>query len=168
MHKIYLMKTDRFIKIGITSNNIQHRLRQVQTGCPLDIYFVRYWVVGTREIATQIEKRIHFELGDRNTHGEWFKNLHEESKTIRKILLDYGVVFESGIDIKTGVKGSFSNEATDIMQSILKATDAKDVERMIKISKRIELMPEKAIYDKVSKFFSEKLLEVDHSRRSTK
>lgn len=77
---IYSMYAGNYIKIGITSN-INSRIKQVQTGCPISIHKVIYKKALNRSEALKSEKNLHLLFSENNTFGEWFHrtivDLHE-------------------------------------------------------------------------------------------
>lgn len=71
MEKIYVLrgKSTNFFKIGRTSQPVEWRLQQLQTGCPfeIEIYatFPTFW-------PAEIEKFLHTYLAEFRASGEWF------------------------------------------------------------------------------------------------
>jgi hypothetical protein len=157
-HKVYLMRTERFIKIGITSGDIHKRLAAIQTGCPITIHTVQYWRTKTRDISLCIEKEIHKLLEYRNTHGEWFKNVSKNASSVREVLSNYGINFDDFKIIYLGRADVVSTEADDILNSINKCVKYKDHDRLIKLSKRIDEMPETLIYRDICSQYQDAIL----------
>ena len=67
---VYFMSTADHMKIGI-SKNLDSRIKQVQTGCPIQLRRVEYVVVENRDVALSLEKMLHNELRDLNTFDKW-------------------------------------------------------------------------------------------------
>lgn len=141
MHKVYVMKTIGYVKIGVTSDNIESRLKSVQTGCPIFIHQVNYWEIKTRALAFNIEKDLHKILADRNTYGEWFRNTRLHSSQIRKVIEEYGIDFDDLNVVFLGKKQTASSgEIQDISKNIKRAVRQNNIERLIGLGKRIEAM----------------------------
>lgn len=62
-------------KIGIT-NNLNRRLRQIQTGNPHPLQITHYIESETRGQAIKIEREIHHLLAVTKMVGEWFRLDH--------------------------------------------------------------------------------------------
>jgi hypothetical protein len=63
------MKATDYFKIGIT-NSLTKRLLALQTGNPIKLYIVRYYLIYTD--ANKLEKLIHNYLSEYHIHLEWF------------------------------------------------------------------------------------------------
>ncbi len=100
-----MMRTDRFVKIGVTSSSILERVKAVQTGTPTPIYYVAYYVVKDRATAFALEKELHYKLDRRRTYGEWFFNLKDNASEITEVLLSYGLKKEDKKEINIQSKG---------------------------------------------------------------
>jgi len=59
------------IKIGVT-DNVQNRIKQLQTGNPSEIVLVMHFECNSREHAFNLEKTIHEILKGQRLFGEWF------------------------------------------------------------------------------------------------
>lgn len=76
MEKIYVLRGrgTNFFKIGRTSQSIESRIQQLQTGCPFEIEvyatFPTFW-------PAEMEKFLHAYLSEFRTSGEWF-NVEQE------------------------------------------------------------------------------------------
>lgn len=63
----------KFVKIGICKeNNIQRRIKNLQTGNP---YPIKIEWVEEREVSNKAEKYLHQCFSDKRVHGEWFEGL---------------------------------------------------------------------------------------------
>ena len=160
MHKLYAMKADSYVKIGITSVEIGKRLSQVQTGCPIAIHSVNYWIIESREKAREIERTLHERLAGRNTFGEWFKSVNDYSKTLSRTLKEFGIDPSSFTTKTICKKMRGSKESQNISRSIKRCLDNGDIDRLIKVGKRIEIMPEKAEYDRVCEEYQKAITEI--------
>lgn len=71
MEKIYVLrgKGTNFFKIGRTSQSVDSRIQQLQTGCPFEIEvyatFPTFW-------PAEMEKFLHAYLDEFRSSGEWF------------------------------------------------------------------------------------------------
>ncbi|MCG8434417.1 MAG: GIY-YIG nuclease family protein [Gammaproteobacteria bacterium] len=65
----------RYIKIGITSQGLMTRLRNIQTGNPRRLEFISCFLFQNREQAEDIESRVLGKHQNKTPHltvGEWF------------------------------------------------------------------------------------------------
>ena len=158
-HKVYMMVADNFIKIGVTQLDIQERIKSVQTGCPLPITTVHYWIVNGRSQAFSIEREIHKRISRFNTFGEWFIRSKNAVKDINEVLNSHGN-FEynrvenltHGISRRTIHKGTNS---INILYEIQSCVRFKRYDKLLKLHEEIENLPEKALYDRVCKKYNE-------------
>lgn len=113
---LYLMEveTDGFfaIKIGI-SKNVEYRIAQLQTGCPLEIKCSVWFLMSDNE-ARWIEGILHDLFRESRTHGEWFSVMPEE--IIKKI---FQLVEAHDIDCKTIVDGGCSKNRVKYIKSVM-------------------------------------------------
>ena len=160
-HKVYMMKADNFIKIGVTQLDINDRIKAVQTGCPLPITGVHYWIVNNRRQSFLIEKEIHKKISRYNTFGEWFIKNDNVIREINQVFEYYGD-FECtkienlthGICHRTIHKGTGS---VNILHEINKCVKYKTHDKLLELHKKIEELPEKQIYDRVCKKYNDAL-----------
>lgn len=76
---IYLLRCEEhsYYKIGIT-NNLQKRLKEIQTGTPDKIYFVDFY---ESKYARKIESGLHRFFEHKHRNNEWFElSLEDEVK----------------------------------------------------------------------------------------
>lgn len=66
---VYLVHASGHWKIGV-SQNVEQRLREIQTGCPYRVEIVKFW---KSENATKVEKALHHRFAEHRMEGEWFK-----------------------------------------------------------------------------------------------
>jgi len=109
---LYIMQTDLYFKVGVTSTSIFKRMKQIQTGCPTPIRNIHYYSYCFKQDALDAEKLLHNNFSKHNTFGEWFKefsryvsisegilNIKFEKieLEINKTLKDYKIVFTKKI-----------------------------------------------------------------------
>ena len=83
MGYVYLIKssvTDKF-KIGITKQNINKRLKSLQTGNSEKLELIYYY---ESDFYTKIEKTLHNQFSHNRLEGEWFNLSFEESFHFKK------------------------------------------------------------------------------------
>lgn len=70
---LYVLRAGEFYKVGL-SKNIERRIKDLQTGCPLPIELVELYQVRLRgdERAYRLESLVHKSLKEYQTIGEWF------------------------------------------------------------------------------------------------
>lgn len=165
------MKADNFIKIGVTQLDIQERMKAVQTGCPLPITGVHYWIVSNRKQSFLIEREIHEKISRYSTFGEWFIRDSNAIKEIKQVLSSHGnfeyVKVEDithGICHRTISKGIRS---INILHEIQSCVKFKRHHKLLKLYEKIESLPEKAIYDKVCKRYNEAIKILENSYKSS-
>lgn len=130
---VYFMSTADHMKIGI-SKNLDSRIKQVQTGCPIQLRRVEYVVVDNRDIALSLEKMLHNEFSDLNTFGEWFYlvkncNIGRRRKTI---LSKFNI---NKIETLFDLKKDFYNEKSGIIFDEINKIHFSDIPFDEKISK---------------------------------
>jgi predicted GIY-YIG superfamily endonuclease len=91
MRYLYIiqMKGTLYYKIGV-SNNLNKRLSTLQTGNPIKLYIVRYYLIYTD--ANRLEKLIHNYLSEYHIHLEWFCISVDILKDIETIINKYNVI----------------------------------------------------------------------------
>jgi predicted GIY-YIG superfamily endonuclease len=91
MKYIYIiqMKGTLYYKIGV-SNNLNKRLSTLQTGNPIKLYIVRYYLIYTD--ANRLEKLIHSYLSEYHIHLEWFCISVDILKDIESIIKKHNVI----------------------------------------------------------------------------
>ena len=67
---VYLLKADKFYKIGVTNSDITKRVKALQTGNPYKIEIISY--IRTQK-ALNIEHKLHNKFCDKRMVGEWFE-----------------------------------------------------------------------------------------------
>ncbi len=66
---LYLLKADKFYKIGVASN-VKSRIKTLQTGCMYKIDLVSKWELDKPVVE---ERKLHKIFSSKRVHGEWFK-----------------------------------------------------------------------------------------------
>jgi len=140
-HKVYIMRTTNFSKIGITSGSIKNRINQVQTGTPTKIYRVEYFIVRNRTTALMIEAELHEKLKRRRTYGEWFKNLRHASKELTNSLKELGINREDAKIIELGRAEYSEDELSIVSCNIDKCLKDTDFDRLIGLGKKLMINP---------------------------
>lgn len=84
--ELYLMQNGDFLKVGI-SDNPTRRIKDMQTGNPIEITLLQSKVFGSRFKAEQAESRLHNKLKSLRLHvrGEWFNKCDEVFKEFSKV-----------------------------------------------------------------------------------
>ena len=100
--KVYLLKAGDYYKIGV-SNNINERIKQLQTGCPHKIT-----CIGKIEYcdALKTEKRLHRMFKDSNTYGEWYKPDNISQMILQKIFGEIGECSDE--ELKRAMRGIYN------------------------------------------------------------
>ena len=86
---LYLIQFGEFVKVGI-SNDPTARLRTIQSGLPAEATMPYYAVLPKREMAVDLEKRVHQKLQDRRARGEWFRVSVDEAVAVVDDLCRWG------------------------------------------------------------------------------
>jgi hypothetical protein len=56
-------------KIGVTKNNVEKRIKQLQTGCPDEIILINQY---KSDVYRKIESWLHRKFKSKKVEGEWF------------------------------------------------------------------------------------------------
>lgn len=72
---VYLLKSGKYYKIGLTRQRIESRVKQLQRGVPYTIEIVRTHIVNDPEAT---EGHLHARLADRRKAGEWFDLVRDD------------------------------------------------------------------------------------------
>ena len=140
-HKVYIMRTDNFSKIGITSSSIESRMKQVQTGTPTKIHRIEYYIVKDRATAFRVEKSLHNKLKSRRTYGEWFKNLRNASSELTLVLAELGLHREDMRVLDYGRTHKVDDELAIVSKNIDKCLRDTDFDRLVGLGKKIMVNP---------------------------
>lgn len=136
-HKLYVMRTTGFVKVGVTSQPIEKRVRAVQTGTPTPIFYVSYFIVNSRERAFAIEKAIHKKLQRRRTYGEWFSNVRENSKELHEVLSEYSINKSDEITLSITDGKFIPDEISRAYDNIVKYTKNKERYKLAGLGSKI-------------------------------
>ena len=69
---VYIIENGSFIKIGVAVDPTD-RVRSLNTGSPIKATLYRSRVYESRDVAMQVERRLHRYFSQRRANGEWFK-----------------------------------------------------------------------------------------------
>lgn len=117
-HKIYILYTGLFCKIGVTSRNIEDRIKEIQTNCPLPIYAYRYFGNLSKGNAYHIESKLKEHLSKHLSFGEWYKQFPNIKKSVSYLIQQHTCE-----DFNTRVIQTKNNRFEDI--SIRKLNEIK-------------------------------------------
>lgn len=70
MGKVYFLTDTKNVKIGFTGGDVYKRLKQLNTGSPLQLYILG-WIEG--DLQTEKELHMKFSHLRLKQNGEWFK-----------------------------------------------------------------------------------------------
>jgi hypothetical protein len=73
------------VKIGFTSNDIDNRIAQLQTGNPRKLHLVYLYEFASIEMAKQAERMCHWKLKKHQSTGEWFHYSDEVFSTLKAL-----------------------------------------------------------------------------------
>lgn len=91
---VYLLcnpSNDTF-KIGVTKNEIEKRIKQLETGNDEDIFIASYHYT---QYPYRLEKMLHTHFGLYNVNREWFR--FEDNMIPSKVFNDYCTEFENTV-----------------------------------------------------------------------
>lgn len=77
-------------KVGMTKNDPEKRLRQLQTGHPYELHIVD---VFASQNARYVEKMVHHEYASVNTKNEWFELTPEQVGKFRNLCEKYENIY---------------------------------------------------------------------------
>ena len=86
IHKIYILYTGVYCKIGVTSRPVEVRLKEIQTSCPLPIHKYDYLSELSKGDAFHIENELKKHLSDHLIFGEWYKEFDNISRSVYFLL----------------------------------------------------------------------------------
>jgi len=99
--QLYILTAGEYYKIGITKS-IRNRIKQIQTGCPIDIRDVYFVEFDNRAQALEAERKLHTFFTEASTSGEWFlskqgwlKNAEDAIRVIKNDLLVYLKIYKT-------------------------------------------------------------------------
>lgn len=81
---VYLLgdwEKEGFYKIGVTKDNLERRIKKLQTGNSGEIYVINYFET---EHPFFLEKQLHFKYQGKRAIGEWFELTNEEVLNFEK------------------------------------------------------------------------------------
>lgn len=80
--KIYIVKGEKFYKIGLTRGSVESRLKSLQTGSPASLKLVH--VIETKD-PEKLERELHRVFAHKRVQGEWFALEDTDLDTLRRI-----------------------------------------------------------------------------------
>ena len=84
---VYLIRNSHFeYKIGMTKQNVNKRLKQLQTGNSEDLELVKYLMV---ENYKKVEKSLHNHFSNKRLNREWFNLSKKDIENFEKFVLNY-------------------------------------------------------------------------------
>lgn len=84
---VYLIRNSHFeYKIGMTKQNVNKRLKQLQTGNSEDLELVKYLMV---ENYKKVEKSLHNHFSNKRLNREWFNLSKKDIENFEKCVLNY-------------------------------------------------------------------------------
>ncbi len=105
-HRVYVLLTGSYCKIGVTTRDVRHRVRELQTGCPFTIYSAITFSNMPRFKAFELESYIRTYLSKHHFNGEWYLELPQMRKTIGIAINEiYGIKVDVS-EIKISDKGA--------------------------------------------------------------
>lgn len=81
---LYLMRCERFIKVGIAAD-VERRRARLQLTNPFPVTVARKYGFGDRHYAYLAERASHQDLADHRVYGEWFD---ADFETIEGVVVD--------------------------------------------------------------------------------
>lgn len=132
IHKIYVLYTGVFCKIGVTSRSVEDRLKEIQVSCPLPIY--SYDVISplSKGMAYHIENLLKTELSTHLTQGEWYKQfpnvLHSISYLIKTNCLETYTLERKNTKLKR-----FEDISIKVLNEIKSLRAKQDINKLSKL-----------------------------------
>jgi len=93
IHKIYILYTGMFCKIGVTKRKVTDRIKEIQTSCPLPISHYSELSNLSKGDAYHIENELKSHLSHHLIQGEWYKEFNGVSKSVKFKLQEIGKDF---------------------------------------------------------------------------
>lgn len=125
-HKVYIMRTTLFSKIGVTMRNIETRVKEIQTSCPLPIHEVIYIPGLPKYVAYELERAIKEHLSDHHSYGEWYKDFDNLSKSLTFVLRKFSHDGLSPKKLNTS-NNKFEDVSVQFISRIKKMSQTKDL-----------------------------------------
>lgn len=86
IHKIYILYTGVFCKVGVTTRNVETRLKEIQTSCPLPIYKYSYISNLSKADSFYIENKLKTHLENHHIKGEWYREFPNLIKSLSYLI----------------------------------------------------------------------------------
>jgi len=136
IHKIYILYTGVFCKIGVTKRNVSDRLKEIQTSCPIPIHkFVEISGLD-KGTAYHIENEMKKHLSDHLVFGEWYKEFHGIEKSIKFKLSEIGTIYKC-LDFNTK-NNKFQDLSIRILNNIKNFSKENDISSLSSLSNNIK------------------------------
>ncbi|MEE8289753.1 MAG: GIY-YIG nuclease family protein [Nitrosomonadaceae bacterium] len=132
------------IKVGV-ANNVQKRIKQLQTGNPFELLLVMHFECNDRRHAFHVEKTIHEILDGQRLCGEWFR---VSKSRLMKVINGLGSKHE--IECLTQEMDLFERQQAGIAASLRKKVRSRDKEVWdLKLAIKRGKLARKAYIDKL-------------------
>ena len=157
---IYVMVAKPYMKIGI-SRDVQRRIKEVQTGCPVRITRCIFMNVGNTQQAETLEKLLHKRYAACNTWGEWFTYSLPRVRSILALFPEAQDILLPTVIKDNGAQGrEYSNLILDMYHRNSK-------HELMALENEIKHLSDKALKRKLLRKLSKYLtkLTIRHSRR---
>ncbi len=136
-HRVYILLTGSYCKIGVTTRDVRHRVRELQIGCPFTIYSAITFSNMPRFKAFELEKYIRSYLSKHHFNGEWYLELPTMRKSVGIAINEiYGAKVEVS-EIKISDKGA-SDLSVKIMRETRELINSRDTLGLTKLLNKIE------------------------------
>jgi hypothetical protein len=114
MGKVYLLKAGEVYKIGVTTNGVEVRVKQLQTGCPHKITVI---TEGTLVRFTEEERNLHARYSDYNTSGEWYAISEREAYKLMEYINALDSLTNMEVSLRI-LRQELNNQFYDIQKSV--------------------------------------------------
>lgn len=128
-HKIYILYTGVFCKVGVTSRNIEDRIKEIQTSCPLPIYAYRVFGNLSKGNAYFIENKLKEHLQHHLIFGEWYKQFDNIRHSIQYLIEKHTSEDCESKVFKTGNK-RFYDLSIRVLNEIKEHRNKKDLKSL--------------------------------------
>lgn len=91
---VYLIGCNQagLFKVGRTKNDVSKRLKQLQTGCGMELHIIDFFETN---YSNYIENMIHKCFKDVNTINEWFELSEEQVRSFKELCDKYQKIAET-------------------------------------------------------------------------
>lgn len=88
-HKLYILYTGIFCKVGVTARSVEKRYKEIQTNCPLPIYKYSYIDNLSKADAFFIESKLKTHLLNHVVISEWYREFDGIVKSISFLMQEH-------------------------------------------------------------------------------